>query len=226
MKRDVLSEATAALRETEEASELEARSTRARVLTGLRQTAISRRTRAVFLLPIAATFVGVSAWGASNGNAHQAFETLAHWLSPPPSPSPPTTNAPVHVSGREAESRSLALPVAVPNLPLPTPAPLPVAKASAAAPPAADPTLDLYRAAHTAHFVEHDPARALAGWDAYLAAAPNGAFAPEARYNRALSLVRLGRSSEAKSALEPFANGAYGGYRKAEASSLLQRLEQ
>jgi hypothetical protein len=78
--------------------------------------------------------------------------------------------------------------------------------------------------AHTAHFVDHDPARALLAWDAYLAAAPNGAFAPEAHYNRALSLVRLGRNSEARSALEPFANGSYGGYRQAEASALLERI--
>ena len=49
-------------------------------------------------------------------------------------------------------------------------------------------------------------------------------FAPEARYNRALSLVRLGRTQEARSALEPFANGAYGGYRKDEAKALLDRI--
>ena len=89
----------------------------------------------------------------------------------------------------------------------------------------ADPTLALYRVAHGAHFIDRDPARALAAWDAYLRAAPNGAFAPEARYNRALSLVRLGRRQEARSALEPFANGSYGGYRKAEASALLERIE-
>jgi hypothetical protein len=75
-----------------------------------------------------------------------------------------------------------------------------------------------------AHFVDHDPARALAGWDAYLGAAPSGPFAPEARYNRALSLIRLGRNAEARTALEPFANGSYGGYRKDEASALLERI--
>jgi hypothetical protein len=64
----------------------------------------------------------------------------------------------------------------------------------------------------------------LAAWDAYLAAAPNGAFAPEAHYNRALSLIRLGRNAEAKSALAPFASGAYGGYRQAEARALLAHI--
>jgi hypothetical protein len=89
---------------------------------------------------------------------------------------------------------------------------------------AADPTLALYRVAHKAHFVDHDPARALAVWDASLAAAPNCAFAPEAHYKRALSLVRLGRNAEAQSALAPFANGAYRGYRQVEASALLARI--
>jgi hypothetical protein len=37
-------------------------------------------------------------------------------------------------------------------------------------------------------------------------------------------LVRLGRTSEAKAALEPFASGVYDGYRQAEASALLARL--
>jgi hypothetical protein len=37
-------------------------------------------------------------------------------------------------------------------------------------------------------------------------------------------LVRLGRNAEARTALEPFASGAFGGYRKAEASALLERL--
>jgi len=66
--------------------------------------------------------------------------------------------------------------------------------------------------------------RALTAWDAYLAAAPRGQLAPEARYNRALSLVRLGRIAEARAALAPFANGPAGGYRRAEAAALLERL--
>jgi hypothetical protein len=123
------------------------------------------------------------------------------------------------------------VPVLDPPLPLPLSTPLPPAPApsprrSALAPSSEpnDPALILYRAAHTAHFVDHDPARALAGWDAYLAAAPSGPFAPEARYNRALSLVRLGRNAEARTALAPFASGTYGGYRKDEANALLERL--
>ena len=84
----------------------------------------------------------------------------------------------------------------------------------------------LYREAHEAHFVEHDPQAALAGWDRYLAAAgPSGRFVLEARYNRAITLVRLGRRDEAATALRPFADGEYGGYRKSEAAQLLHTLE-
>lgn len=72
--------------------------------------------------------------------------------------------------------------------------------------------------------MEKDPARAIAAWDAYLAAAPNGRFAPEARYNRALALVRLGRHAEAKKELEAFANGSFGEYRRTEARALLDAL--
>lgn len=243
MSKDLLSEATRALRETEAASELEVRSTRARALAGLHQTRVRRRTRVVFLLPIAATFVAVTAWGSSNGNARHALQAISHWFSPPPAPAPATDGQ----ASRSSQTRDrppaaafTAVPLGTTDLPAsdaPTAALTPTStaplapprapsSASAAALKASDPTLDLYRAAHTAHFVDHDPVRALAGWDAYLAAAPNGPFAPEARYNRALSLVRLGRTSEAQRALAPFADGTFGGYRKAEASALLERLSE
>jgi hypothetical protein len=103
----------------------------------------------------------------------------------------------------------------------------PPAKASTSAEkaPSADPNDELYRAAHAAHFKRRDFSGALGAWDAYLAAAPRGRFAPEARYNRALCLIRLGRSGEARSALEPFARGAYGTYRRDEAAALLEAMK-
>jgi hypothetical protein len=83
----------------------------------------------------------------------------------------------------------------------------------------------LYREAHDAHFARKDPARALAAWDRYLAAAgPDGRMTLEARYNRAIALVRLGRAEDAKRALEPFARGEYGGYRREEAIRLIESL--
>jgi hypothetical protein len=81
-----------------------------------------------------------------------------------------------------------------------------------------------YARAHRAHFVDDAPARALAAWDAYLAAYPAGAFAPEAAYNRAVCLARLGRFAEASAALRPFARGRFGAYRREEARLLLDWL--
>ena len=78
-----------------------------------------------------------------------------------------------------------------------------------------------YGRAHRAHFADDQPAVALAAWDAYLALYPRGTFAPEAHYNRALCLVRLGRFSEAARALRPFARGGFGDYRRQEATTLL-----
>jgi len=57
-----------------------------------------------------------------------------------------------------------------------------------------------------------------------LGAAPRGRFANEARYNRAICLVRLGRHAEAQRDLEPFASGAMG-YRQNEARQLLLELK-
>ena len=107
----------------------------------------------------------------------------------------------------------------------PSPAPVHVTPRPSAPRVTADPEEDLYRAAHRAHFVAHDEPAALVGWDAYLAKYPDGRFAPEAKYNRAIALVSLGRTSEARAALAPFASGAMGGYRQTEAKALLGALK-
>ncbi|MDD9946633.1 MAG: hypothetical protein OXU20_36645, partial [Myxococcales bacterium] len=60
---------------------------------------------------------------------------------------------------------------------------------------------ELYARAHSLHFAKRAPHRALRAWDRYLHAAPDHALAPEARYNRALCLVRLRRHREAIAAL-------------------------
>jgi TolA-binding protein len=82
----------------------------------------------------------------------------------------------------------------------------------------------LYETAHQAHFAARAPAAALPAWDAYLAEFPDGRFALEARYNRAICLVRLGRHDAARAALQPFANGEAGGYRQQDAIALLDAL--
>ena len=122
----------------------------------------------------------------------------------PPVTAPPAVTAPPPVT---------APPANAPADP-PAPAPPPVKETI-------DPAEDLYRAAHEAHFRGGNPSAAIAAWDKYLAAAPNGRFAPEARFNRAMALLRAGRRAEGLSALEPFANGSFGGYRKQEAQRLL-----
>ena len=81
-----------------------------------------------------------------------------------------------------------------------------------------------YSRAHRAHFIDDAPAGALAAWNAYLASFPAGAFVPEAKFNRALCLVRLGRFADAANALRPFERGRFGGYRREEAARLLEWL--
>jgi hypothetical protein len=83
-----------------------------------------------------------------------------------------------------------------------------------------------YDRAHRAHFFSDAPALALAAWDEYLAAYPRGTFAPEARYNRALCLVRLGKFGAAAEALRPFARGGRGTYRRQEACLLMRWLSE
>ncbi|MEZ4443115.1 MAG: hypothetical protein R3B72_28735 [Polyangiaceae bacterium] len=82
----------------------------------------------------------------------------------------------------------------------------------------------LYGEAHAAHFGGASPSEALAKWNAYLQAEPRGRLVPEAMFNRAICLVKLGRHGEARQALAPFASGRFGSYRQAEAERLLAVL--
>jgi hypothetical protein len=101
------------------------------------------------------------------------------------------------------------------------------AKATAEVPRVAeDADNRLYAEAHEAHFVQHNARIALGAWDAYLTQWPSGRFSLEARYNRALCLVRLEQFDEARAALEPFAAGQFGDYRRREAKRLLEALER
>jgi len=85
---------------------------------------------------------------------------------------------------------------------------------------------DVYRAAHEAHFAQRDFGVALELWDRYLALSPLPRLAVEARYNRAIALVHLGRRDEAARALRPFADGDYGSYRAADARALLAAISR
>ncbi|MEZ4364149.1 MAG: hypothetical protein R3B48_28505 [Kofleriaceae bacterium] len=99
-------------------------------------------------------------------------------------------------------------------------------RAAPAAEPSRADARDLYRRAHELHFHQAAPAAALAAWDEYLRGEPGGRFAVEARYNRAIALVKLARYAEAALALEPFARGEVEprGYRQAQAQLLLDKI--
>lgn len=231
---DLLARATRALRdatEPEDAVDADvnvAATTLARIERSSRSARATTRRRLKYtrwlVMPMAASFVVFAAWASASGRLTQWISTRALDDVERSEPAPPPS-----ALARPA-SQPAAPPPATPEV---EPAPEPeVVPPVAQAPPVKRvpaPSVDadaLYREAHDAHFVRRDPAAALAAWDRYLAAAgPGGRFTLEARYNRAISLVRLGRRDDAAAALRPFANGEYGGYRRDEAAQLLRTLE-
>jgi hypothetical protein len=240
MTDDLLKAATRALRDEGDENDADGRFTRARVMSSLHQGTVKRRTRLAFILPIAACLAAGTAWGAATGRLPAVFRAVGQLVGYSSKPREPGTEA------RRAPAPRKVEPVA--EAPVPPPpsleaAPEPVAKAkpeplklepapsakAGAAPSSSaafqDADGDLYRLAHEAHFANHDYGRALAGWDAYLQAAPRGRLATEARYNRAICFLRLGRDAEARQALEPFASGKMG-YRQNEARELLEELSR
>lgn len=98
-------------------------------------------------------------------------------------------------------STELGAPAATAPPPPPS-APIESKRAAVPAPIERDAELALYSEAHRLHFVERDMARAVAAWDRYLAAMPEGQLAPEARFNRLVGLVKLERWDEAARAIE------------------------
>ena len=148
--------------------------------------------------------------------------------------SPKASAAPLSAPNTVAPEASVNLaPASRPRAPTVVPAPArqatlthpALAASNRAAQSAPAPTPDaLFRIANRAQFSGRDPAAAVALWDQYLSAAPNGALAPEARYNRGIALTQLGRKGEARAALQPFARGDYGTYRQSEAQQLLKAL--
>jgi hypothetical protein len=206
---DDLERATAAFREA--TSEEQSDRGVDRLELALRRPARTRRV-GWYVLPMAAALLVGTAWGSG---------ALSRWLGangddvvvqtpPPPQPAQSILVPPPP-----------PLPVATEAAPLPKPTPH-----VAPAPSAALVDLDaLYRRAHDAQFTTHDTKAALAAWDRYLANADPGArLLLEARFNRALALRDLGRNAEARAALQPFAEGDYGAYRRDDAARILQSL--
>jgi tetratricopeptide (TPR) repeat protein len=244
---DLLARATAALRARGDEVDAQdaARRARARVLARAaeaQRARVQRRRRLLAALPFAAVLAAGTAFAARGSIAAAVHsvraavgleqqvsvapaEILARRIDGAPRP-PRVATAPVPPPAQpQPEPIPQPPPVAAP-VPVPAAVPVPVPAASSA--PAPDPRaadLAAYKQAHALHFTDHDHARALPAWDAYLRAHPNGTFAIDARWNRALCLVRLGRRAEAQAALAPFARGEVaGGYRQSDARALLDAL--
>jgi hypothetical protein len=240
MSGDMLQQAAQALREETRAPGDCAPFTRGRVMASLHRGKRRRRWHVALLVPIAAVLGGSTALAAWGGEVR--WQAVAQAIGLDPAGPPPPPARPGHAAPRRTVSPSRMSPVqpAAPTLAAPTLAAPPPASARAAAavvpqPPvggrpwgaasrASDPELELYRRAHRAHFAQGDPAQALSSWDEYLQRMPRGRFALEARYNRAICLTRLGRHADAEHALEPFANGTHGAYRRDDARALLEAL--
>lgn len=140
---------------------------------------------------------------------------------------PPTRRSKPNARGPKVVAREQPAPVVAAPEPVTEVAPAPATSPAAVLAPKLEPEaaeLALFRRAQRLHL--NRDRRALAAWDDYLRVASNGALAPEANYNRALCLIRLGRKSEARIALTPFATGSYGKFRRAEAQSLIEALER
>lgn len=238
MTDDLLKEAARALKRETVADDDSGKFTRARVMASLHQSQVRRRTRLAFVIPLAASFAAATAWGTVSGRAPEIARSVVEALGFEMSPAPKATEPSVRPRRAAPKVRRPSLvpapeassapePFQAPPAETATPverAPTPLPARPSAKPIERDPAHDLYRSAHRAHFVEQNWGRALEGWSRYLEAAPRGRFAPEARYNRALCLVRLGNREAARAALLPFAKGQYGTYRQREALDLVDAL--
>jgi TolA-binding protein len=221
---DLLARALHALRDAHDGHADTAERTRQRILSAHRSNR-RRRFRVVRLvLPIAAVLALGTAWAATTGRLDRLVRprdraNAGGALRPRSSEPALVPAAPALIATATPDAADDApSPLVVPTPSIPSPSAASSARAAGA-------EQALYQRAHTAHFAAHDSSAALAAWDAYLAAYPRGQFALEARYNRAICLARLGRTDEARTALTPFAEGKFGGYRRAEARELLEVLD-
>ena len=250
--KDSLLEATQALRELGEQDSQASQLTRARVIAGVRQRQRKQLRRSIFAIPLAALAIGSVAVAATGGylpSPVQRWVTQVTGITPKPPQHPKSKVARAPTQGTAlAESIPSVTPAGDlrPSEPAPvissSPlalAPEPSAKEVAVTPagasdklrakagdsPITEAEFERYRLAHEAHFVKKDPAAALAAWSDYLAHAPSGHLAVEARYNQALCLLKLGRTQEARRSLAPFVAGTYGAYRRQEAQTLIATLD-
>jgi TolA-binding protein len=242
---DVLQRAAAALRAAHDGQREGSGFTRARILGTLAQRRRPRRWYWLVAAPFATLLLVGSAWAQSTGNWARVWQAVATVL-PFVRPGAATAGnsvvrakpvlTPPALAPASPELAPQAAPLEAPPLETPAPqsrAPRPpalpahrAARPAAARPPPelpADPELSAFRAAHELH-VRGDPRAAIDAYAEYLRTYPHGRFVPEARYNTGLDEIKLGDTRAARQALEPFAQGAYEGYRQREARQLLEAL--
>jgi hypothetical protein len=123
---------------------------------------------------------------------------------------------PVEIAVEPVEAIDAVETVAsAPAVALPPRAPAPVERITSgtSAPVAAsverDAELALYATAHELHFQARDMVAALDAWNRYLAVAPTGKLAPEARFNRVVALVRLARWNDAARELDALGDSPF-----------------
>jgi hypothetical protein len=220
-----------------EVDSIQIAATRSRVLESLERSAARRRRSVGTAIAAIILGTGTLSWAVATGRMDNVMEAVG------------LAEAVESVTAPSARSRPRRLVATVPETAPETPDPVPetapgqvpetvTATVPAPSEPGAPavtrrPLTDrerreraLFRTAHDLHFKQRDTVSALAAWDAYLATAPTGKLAVEARYNRALALVRLGMKAEAIAALAPFARGEVlpAGYRQRPARELLRAL--
>jgi TolA-binding protein len=199
------------------AVEADGAATRARVLASAGREMARRERLRRFAVPIAA------AAAIASGSASAALAVVHRWRAPAPtmlgsSASTDTSVVTFHAANRRAVRIIPLEAAAMPEHPAGS------ERRPRTSAPISDAEARAYARAHQAHFADDAPARALDAWEAYLAAFPHGAFAPEAAYNRAICLVRLERRDAAARALRRIAAAPPGSYRRDDALRLLDWL--
>lgn len=177
------------------------------------------------------TSLPLGALGEGVTQAHQAEDLPREAASTEPSVAEPVTDAPgsAHPAGRAsarlaaAKSGHQKEASAAGVVPVQSALAQPSAHV-APAPPALDAEIIAFREADDAYRRSGNLQAASEAYARYVQQYPGGRFVPEATFNRALALLKLGRGREARPLLERFASGDFGAYRKRAAEQLLEAL--